>query len=105
MHCGILQGCGDLGEVQIVFPNHLLALLELDASDILAGGDLHIFVEQRRQIAGADIHLPGNQGHRQLLPDVGGDILLRSADDLILAVDGIGGLELDAAGRLRLPQQ
>ena len=38
---GILEGGGDLGEVHVVLPDHLLALLELHPADILTGGDLH----------------------------------------------------------------
>ena len=38
MHCGVLQCRGNLRKVQIVLPDHLLALLELDPADILAGG-------------------------------------------------------------------
>ena len=63
MHRGILQLGGNFRKVQVIFPDHLLALLKLDPADIFAGGDLQILVEQRRQIAGADIHLPGNQRH------------------------------------------
>ena len=42
---GILQCSGDLGEIHRIFPDHLLALLQFDAADILAGGDLQIFME------------------------------------------------------------
>ena len=105
VNCGILQFCRDLRKVQVVFPDHLLALLELDPADILAGRDLQILVEQGRQIAGAHIHLPGHQRHGQLFPDVRGDILLGLPDDLILAVDRVGGLQLAGPGFLILPQQ
>ena len=105
VHRGILQIRGDLRKVQVVLPDHLLALLELDAADVFAGGDLQIFVEQGREIAGADVHLPGNQGHAQLLPDVGGNELLGLADDLVLRMDGVCGLELAASGGGDLPHQ
>ena len=45
VHRGILQCSGNFREVQIVFPDHLLALLKLDAADILAGGDLQMLLE------------------------------------------------------------
>ena len=105
VHRGILQFRGDLCKIQIVFPNHLLALLELDAADVFAGRYLQILVEQSRQIAGAHIHLPGNQRHGQFFPDMGRNILLSLADDLILRMDGIGGLEFAALGGCGLPQQ
>ena len=105
MHRGILQLGSDLGEVQIVFPDHLLALLELDTADIFAGRDLQILMEQSGQITGAHIHLPGNQRYGQFFPDVRGNILLCLADNLIFRVDGIGGLELAHFGRDRFPQQ
>ena len=60
-------------------------------------------MEQRREIAGADVHLPGDQRHRQLLPDVGADELLRLTDDLVLTVDGVGGLQLSGLGGRGLP--
>ena len=105
MNCGILQLCCNFRKVQIVFPDHLLALLELDAADIFAGRDLQILVEQSRQIAGAHVHLPGYQRHRQLLPDVRGNILLSLPDALIFGMDGMGGLQLAASGRCAFPQQ
>ena len=105
MDGGILQCCGDFGEVQVVFMDHLLTLLELDAADVLAGGYLQVLVEQGRQVAGAHIHLPGHQGHRQLLPDMGGDEDLSLADDLVLAVNGVGGLQLAAGGIPGFTQQ
>ena len=40
MHRGVLQSGGNLRKVQVVFPDHLFALLELDASDVFAGGNL-----------------------------------------------------------------
>ena len=52
MDGGILQNRGNLGEIQVVFPNHLLAFLQFDSADIFAGGDLQILVEQHRQVAG-----------------------------------------------------
>ena len=48
MNSGILQFRCDLRKIQIVFPDHLLAFLELDPADILAGRYLQILVEQRR---------------------------------------------------------
>ena len=105
MDGGILQGGSDFGEVQVVLPNHLLTLLKLDAADVLAGGDLQIFLEQHRQIAGAYVYLLGDEPHGQLLPDMGGDILLGVADDLVLTVDRVGALELYAGGGLGFPQQ
>ena len=45
---GILQCCRDLRKVPVALPDHLLALLELNAADILAGRDLQMLVEQRR---------------------------------------------------------
>ena len=98
VHGGILELRGNFGEIQVVFPNHLLAFLKLDPADIFAGGNLQILVEQSRQIAGAYVHLPGNQRHGQLLPDVGGDELLSLADDLVFRVHRIGGLQLAAGG-------
>ena len=89
MHGGILQHLGDLRKVQVVFPDQLLALLELDAADVLTGGDLQILVEERSQVAGAHIHLPGHHRNRQFLPDVGRDILLGLADDGVFIVDGV----------------
>ena len=69
VNCGILQLCCNFRKVQIVFPDHLLALLELDAADIFAGRDLQVLMEQSRQIAGAHIYLPGHQRHGQLLTE------------------------------------
>ena len=60
-------------------------------------------MEQRREIAGADVHLPGDQRHRQFFPDVSADKLLRLTDDLVLAVDGVGGLQLPGRGGCGLP--
>ena len=102
---GILQRRGDFGKVQVVFPDHLLALLELDTADVFTGGDLQVFLEQHRQVAGADVHLLGNEPNGEFLPDVCGDILLGVADDLVLTVDGVGALELGAGGGLNFPQQ
>ena len=97
MHRRILQRLGNFRKIHTAFPDHLLALLELDAADVLAGGDLQVLVEQGRQIAGAHIHLPGHQRHRQLLPDMGRNVLLvnqrTSADsegNVISPIDGIG---------------
>ena len=84
MHRRILQLGGNLGKIQVVLPNHLLALLQLDAADVLAGRDLQILMEECRQVAGADIHLSGNQRHRQLLTDVGGNKLLGLTDILCI---------------------
>ena len=102
MNRGILQfGC-DLGEVQIVFPDHLLALLELDPADVFAGGDLEVLVEESRQVAGAHIHFGGHHGHRQLLPDMGRDELLGLADNFIT-----GGHKITPyiQEKMRLPQR
>ena len=49
--------------------------------------------------------MAGHQRHRQLLPNVGADILLGLADDLIFTVHGVGGLQLSGSGLLILPQQ
>ena len=87
MHRGIVELGGDLREVQVVFPDHLLALLKLDPADVFAGGNLQVLVEQRREIAGADVHLPGDQRHRQLFPDVSADKLLRLTAELMLVID------------------
>ena len=83
MHRGVLQSSGDLGEIHGVIPDHLLALLELDAADILAGPDLQVLVKQRRQIAGAHIHCAGHHRHGKLLANMLADVLLRPANDLI----------------------
>ena len=98
MDGGVLQGGSDLREVQIVFPDHLLALLKLDSADVFSRGDLQIFVEQHRQVAGTHPHLTGHQGNGELFPDVGGDILLGLADDLILILHHIGVFNLAAGG-------
>lgn len=37
MDSRVLQDGGDLGEIQVVFPNHLLAFLQLDSTDIFTG--------------------------------------------------------------------
>ena len=79
MYGRILKRTGDLGEVHGIFPDHLLAFLQLDAADVFAGRNLQILMEQGGQIAGADIHIPGNQGYGQLFPNVGADVLLGSA--------------------------
>ena len=100
-----MQDGGDLGEVQIVLPDHLLALLELDPADVFAGGDLQILVEEHRQIAGADTHLVGHHGDGQLFPDVPSHILLGQTDDLVFVLDDVGILHLTAGRGLGLPQQ
>ena len=105
MDGGILQGGGDLREVQIVLPDHLLGLLELDPAHILAGGDLQVLAEQGGQIAGGHIHMAGNQRHRQLFPDMLGDELLGPADDLIFGIDRIGGTQTGTRRADLLPQQ
>ena len=105
MDSGILQSCSDFGKIQIVLPDHLLAFLEFDPADILTGGNLQILMEQRRQITGADVHHPGHQGNRKLLPDMGADILLGLADNFILTVDGIGSLQLISRRSIGLPEQ
>ena len=105
MHGGILKFRGDFREIQVVFPNHLLAFLKLNPADIFAGGNLQILVEQSRQIAGAHVHLPGNQRYGQLLSDVGGDELLSLADDLVFRVHRVGGLQLAAGGGGGFPQE
>ena len=93
MYRRILQGRGDLREIHRIFPNHLLALLQLNTADIFTGRDLQVLVEQRRQVAGADVHHPCHGGNGQLLPNMGADILLGTANDLIFRMDGIGGLQ------------
>ena len=105
MNRGILQFCSDLREIQVVFPDHLLALLELDAADVFTGRNLQILVEQSCQIAGAHVYLPGYQRNGQLLPYVGGNVLLSLADNFILGMDRIGGLKLTTLGCCRFPQQ
>ena len=40
MHGRILQRLGDLREIHMVFPDHLLALLQFCPADILTGRDL-----------------------------------------------------------------
>ena len=104
MNCGILQFRSNLREIQIVFPDHLFTYLELNPADILTGRDLQILMEQRSQIAGTDIHLPCHKRYRQFLPDMGRNVLLGLADDLIFSMDGIGSLKLAASGRNRFPQ-
>ena len=105
VHGGILQCGSNFRKVQVVLPDHLLALLELDAADVFAGGNLQILLEQHRQIAGADIHLLGNQPNGELFPDVGGNILLGVADNFVFGVDGVGALELAAGGAYGFPEQ
>ena len=83
MHRGILQRGGDLREVHAAAADHLLAFLQLDAANVFAGRDLQVFVEQSRQVAGAHIHHLRHQRHRQFFPDMGADILLGTANDLI----------------------
>ena len=98
MYRGVLQGSGDFREIQLVFPDHLLALLQLDAADILAGRNLEILVKQCRQLAGTAIPLPRHQRHRQLLPDMTANVYLRLPDDFVFAVDGVGCLEFSRLG-------
>ena len=40
MNGGVVEGLGNLREVQIALTDHLLALLKLDAANVLAGRDL-----------------------------------------------------------------
>ena len=62
-------------------------------------------MEQGSQVAGAHIHLLGNQGHRELVPNVLGDVLLGPADDLVFRVDSRPGAQLLPAGGGHLPQE
>ena len=105
MDSGIVKGCGDLCKIQIVFPDHLFTFLELDSPDILTGRNLQIFMEQGRQVAGADIHHPGNQGYRQFFPDMGADELLSLTNNLIITVNRIGCLQFITGWRTGFPQQ
>ena len=91
MHCGVLECGGDLGEIHGVLPDHLLAFLQFDATNVFAGGDLQVLVEQRSEIAGTHIHLLRNQGHRKLLPHVRADILLRPPNDLVFIMYRVAG--------------
>ena len=84
-----MQCLCDLREVHIALPDHLLALLELDAADILTGGNGQMLVKQGCQITGAYIGLSGHQGHRQLLLHMGADVLLSPANHLIFCMNGI----------------
>ena len=45
MHRRILQRCRDFRKVQVAFPDHLPAFLELDAANIFTGRNLQIFPE------------------------------------------------------------
>ena len=86
MDGGILQRFRDFREIHIPFPDHLLALLQLDPADVLAGRDLQVLMEQRRQIAGADLHRGRYRRHRQLIRHVQANVLLGTANDLIFSV-------------------
>ena len=46
MHGGVLEDLGDFCEVHFAFPDHQFALLELGPTDVLARGDLQVFMEQ-----------------------------------------------------------
>ena len=49
--------------------------------------------------------MAGDQGHGELFAHMLGDVLLGTADDLILGIDGVGGAQLGAGGGDLLPQQ
>ena len=86
MDGGVVQGLGDLGKVQIAFPDHLLAFLQPDATDILTGRDLQVLLKQGGQIAGADIRMLRYQRYGQLFTDILGNILLGLADNGIFVI-------------------
>lgn len=79
----IMKSGGNFRKVHVALPDQLLALLDLDPSDILTGRDLQVLMEQGSHIAGADIYHPRHVGYRQFFPDMGADILLCPADDLV----------------------
>ena len=85
-----MERAGDLGEIQIAFPDHLLAFLQLDAPYVLAGGQLQMLVEEAGQITGAYINILCYQGYGQLAAHVVGNKLLGTTDDLVLVVDALG---------------
>ena len=90
MNGGILQGLGNFRQIHIALPDHLFALLQLDPADILAGRDLQVLMKQRSQITGADFGVLCHQRHTQPALDMGADVLLRAADDLIFVGNAVG---------------
>ena len=89
MDSGILQRRGNLSEIQVVFSNHLFALLELDPSDVFSGRNLKILVEQNREVAGAHAYLTRHHWYGKFLADMSGDILLCLTNDFILILNHI----------------
>ena len=92
--CGIVERRRDLREIQPTLAYEVLALLELDAADVFAGGDVHLAVEERRQMRGADAGLARDALDAHLVINVRGDVLQRAADDQVLVALGDGRFQL-----------
>ena len=86
MNGGIVQRGGNLGKIHLSLPDEAFALLQLYPSDILTGRNVHLPVEERRQMRGTDADLPCHRFHGQAFIDIVRNILQRAADNGILVI-------------------